>query len=275
MYVPIPGSSAVFHLFCKYPILLLVLPIIAGLSVSTVPATERCKCIAMITFAFDDGTADTVNIAYPILAKHGYTGTAYITTDFIGTGNGYYMNVEQIKRLAAAGWEIGSHGATHNNIAFASAADISYELEHSKAVLEALGFSPQTFAAPFGEYTGETLTIVKQYYFGQRTAESTPVLNTIPIADNYQIHAWVVTRNTSVTEVEENIKKAMDEKKWLILVFHTFDRDGDYSYSSTHFEEIVRYAWQLHSQGIHLENAGGNANAFCLLNRRDDINTKH
>jgi len=267
MYVPVIGTTSTFHLFCKYPILLLVLPIIAGIAISGVPATDRCPMIGMVSFTFDDGFVDTLNIAYPILAQYGYTGTAYIPTGLMDTESGYYMTTTDLQILAKAGWEIGSHGVNHYDLTTLDAATLTHELANSKTVLQVLGFNVQTIASPYGAYNTGVLVEIEKYYYGHRTAQNTPILNNIPVSDRYQIRGWVITNDTSVQQVEQYVKKAMDERKWLVLVFHKFDREGTYSYKSADFAQIVKYTWTLGYSAlkVYTTNYGLSGERMCAV----------
>src|SRR5512142_2277369 len=63
---------------------------------------------------FDDGNEDNYTAAFPIMQKYGFTGVLYIVVQYMNQPN--YMTVDQIKEMAAAGWEIGSHSETHREL---------------------------------------------------------------------------------------------------------------------------------------------------------------
>jgi peptidoglycan/xylan/chitin deacetylase (PgdA/CDA1 family) len=67
----------------------------------------------MVSLTFDDGLAGVFNYALPILKKYGVHGVSGIITSKIEAGNDDYMNWEQVRALAAAGWEIASHSVNH------------------------------------------------------------------------------------------------------------------------------------------------------------------
>jgi peptidoglycan/xylan/chitin deacetylase (PgdA/CDA1 family) len=86
--------------------------------------------------------------AYPILQRYGFTGAVYVIAGQIGVGK--YMNARQLRQLAGAGWEIGSHGWTHSSLRSQSV-DLAREIEESHQVLEELlDGSVETFAFPYG-----------------------------------------------------------------------------------------------------------------------------
>ncbi len=101
-----------------------------------------------IILTFDDGNEDNYTNAFPIMRKYGFTGVLYIVVDYVNTPN--YLTADQIKEMAAAGWEVGSHTKTHPNLMNSN--NVRYEVVQSKIDLEKmLGVPVLTFAYPFGD----------------------------------------------------------------------------------------------------------------------------
>lgn len=61
-----------------------------------------------------DGNASDLTSVAPILKKHGFGDTLYITSGWVGGGG--RLTGEQVKKLDAGGYEIGSHWALHPNM---------------------------------------------------------------------------------------------------------------------------------------------------------------
>jgi peptidoglycan/xylan/chitin deacetylase (PgdA/CDA1 family) len=104
-----------------------------------------------IIITFDDGDADNYTNAFPIMQKYGYTGVLYVAYAFIGIPN--YMSVDQIREMAAAGWEVGSHSISHpiNFLALDPAAMRAEIVGSRQKLMDLLGLPILTFAYPFGE----------------------------------------------------------------------------------------------------------------------------
>lgn len=101
----------------------------------------------MITF--DDGHLNNYTTAFPIMQKYGFTGILYIVANYVGADQ--YMNVDQIKEMAAAGWEVGSHSVTHSDLTSLEPERQRYEIVDSRQILESkLGVPVLTFSYPFG-----------------------------------------------------------------------------------------------------------------------------
>ncbi len=102
-----------------------------------------------IIITFDDGDLSVYETAFPIMRKYGLTGVAYIVGNYMDTDG--YMTAEQIKELAAAGWEIGSHSRSHRDLTRLRVPIQRQEIYQAKRDLEqATGVQASTFAYPFG-----------------------------------------------------------------------------------------------------------------------------
>ncbi len=98
---------------------------------------------------FDDGRSDGYTEAFPILQRLGLVATFYVITGRIGMTNN--LSSSQLRRLAAAGMEIGSHTVDHVRLSSADPAAARFQLTRSAAVIATVtGERPTTFAYPFG-----------------------------------------------------------------------------------------------------------------------------
>ncbi len=112
-----------------------------------------------ILLTFDDGSETVYTDALPIMQQYGFTGTAYIVYNFIGAAR--YMNKIQIRALYEAGWEIGSHSVSHQNLTTRPGKQ-EEEIVKSRQRLESYLEVPiRSFAYPFGAYDSDSLKFVK------------------------------------------------------------------------------------------------------------------
>lgn len=101
-----------------------------------------------ILLTFDDGNEDNYTAAFPIMQKYGFTGVLYIVVEYMNQPS--YLTTSQIKEMAAAGWEIGSHSETHHSLLVGEDQQ-RFEIVQSRTDLESrLGVPILTFAYPFG-----------------------------------------------------------------------------------------------------------------------------
>nr|WP_280703786.1 polysaccharide deacetylase family protein [Kitasatospora sp. GP82] len=113
----------------------------------------------LVGLTFDDGYADFARHAVPILHAYGFTATAYVVPDLLGTVNGWdtmgprkqLLTADQVTELAAAGWEIGSHGLGHQALPGLPATVLAEQTRQSRHTLEDLVNGPVTgFCYPYG-----------------------------------------------------------------------------------------------------------------------------
>ncbi len=105
-----------------------------------------------VVLTFDDGDISVYTHAWPIMQKFGFIGVVYIVGNRLQADG--YMNAEQIRILAEAGWEVGSHSMSHADLTKAHGKGrntLTWEVRQSRLYLEtALGVPVKTFAYPFG-----------------------------------------------------------------------------------------------------------------------------
>jgi peptidoglycan/xylan/chitin deacetylase (PgdA/CDA1 family) len=111
-----------------------------------------------VILTFDDGSDTVASTAQPIMQRYGFTGISYVIYYTIGLT--HYMNVDQIRALHAAGWEVGSHSLTHKDLTIPPYRHEN-EIVHSRHMLETkLGVPVLSFAYPFGAYDESSVDYV-------------------------------------------------------------------------------------------------------------------
>jgi len=70
-----------------------------------------------VVFTFDDGCASHATVAAPILKKHGFSGTFYVSDAYgFRDRKDWYMTWRQIKGMSDDGFEIGNHTRGHGQL---------------------------------------------------------------------------------------------------------------------------------------------------------------
>jgi peptidoglycan/xylan/chitin deacetylase (PgdA/CDA1 family) len=116
-----------------------------------------------VVLTFDDGCRCFLDGALPELSARGMTGTLFAVTGELGGTNRWdtadgereerLLDAEGLRAVAAAGIEIGSHGAHHRDLTALSAAELDAEISGSRAGLAvALGRPVETFCYPYGRF---------------------------------------------------------------------------------------------------------------------------
>jgi len=115
----------------------------------------------LVILTFDDGYDDNFNYAFDLMKKYNATGTFFIITNKIGKSE--YMSEEQIKELAKAGNEIGSHSVSHPSLEKYKGDSLNNELSRSKETLEKIVLDKIiSFCYPSGKYNEDTVKAAQQ-----------------------------------------------------------------------------------------------------------------
>jgi peptidoglycan/xylan/chitin deacetylase (PgdA/CDA1 family) len=150
-------------------------------------------CVAL---TFDDGYADNVLNAAPLLRAYGYSATCFVVSDQIGSYNAWdaerlggrkpLMTKAQLHTWIDSGFEVGSHSCSHPDLTTLSREAIMNELMESRVALGAItGRSVSTFCYPFGCYNSNVAGCVEQA--GYRLAVTTQRGRARAIDDPYRL----------------------------------------------------------------------------------------
>ena len=135
-------------------------------------ATKRCAGgFKPIVLTFDDGFRDFYTAAAPILHKHRFTATMFLSTGFIGDTRAFFtpsagdliknqkskikngrecLTWKEVLELHSKGIEFGSHTVSHPELDGLFWNDVELEIRRSKREIESrLGAPCTTFAYPY------------------------------------------------------------------------------------------------------------------------------
>lgn len=85
----------------------------------------------LVVLTFDDSVASHATFVAPLLKKHGFGGTFFITEGFeFTTDKEHYLTWEQIKALHADGFEIGNHTRHHTGVDGQKPEQLSADVEY-------------------------------------------------------------------------------------------------------------------------------------------------
>jgi len=126
-----------------------------------------------VVITFDDGYADTLTTAAPLLRKYRFSATCYVVVDAIGSYNRWdtefvrerktLMDRGQIERWLSAGMEVGSHSSSHPRLPQLDAPHQLAEIHESRTALQRmLNVQVEHFAYPYGKFTPDTVELVRR-----------------------------------------------------------------------------------------------------------------
>ncbi len=132
-------------------------------------AEERGAADGLVGLTFDDGYADFVEHALPVLARHQVTATLYVVAGLLGGRNDWddgprldLLDADGVRAVAAAGHEVGSHTLTHADLRGADAATLAHEVGESRRVLqEVLQADVPGFCYPWGRFDAPAADAVR------------------------------------------------------------------------------------------------------------------
>ncbi|GLW45526.1 polysaccharide deacetylase [Streptomyces sp. NBRC 14336] len=133
----------------------------------------------LVGLTFDDGYADFVDHALPVLRRHDCTATLFVLPGRLGGDNAWdplgprkpLLTADGIRYAAEAGVEIGSHGLTHVDLTRADDATLHAETDGSRALLAELTGAPvQGFCYPYGTVDARAIEAIRAAGYGYACA---------------------------------------------------------------------------------------------------------
>ena len=140
-------------------------------------AQQKGDARRLVGLSFDDGYADFIEYALPVLQRYGFTATMFVPADQLGKANDWdpegprkrVMSQAQLRQIADAGIEIGSHGFQHRSLPSTSDVELADEVETSRARLQDItGQDITGFCYPYGHLDARAVSSVRDagYAYG-------------------------------------------------------------------------------------------------------------
>ncbi|MEE1942955.1 polysaccharide deacetylase family protein [Streptomyces sp. TRM 70361] len=133
----------------------------------------------LVGLTFDDGYADFIGEAVPLLRRHGCTATVFVLPGRLGGGNEWdplgprkpLLTETGIRAAVGAGMEIGSHGMLHIELTGIGDEALRRETEGSRRLLEELTGRPVPgFCYPYGTVDRRVARAVRAAGYGYACA---------------------------------------------------------------------------------------------------------
>jgi peptidoglycan/xylan/chitin deacetylase (PgdA/CDA1 family) len=164
-----------------------------------------------LLITFDDGYEGVHRHALPVLAKHGFASTLFVSTGWIkgayDTGGGLdtMLDWDQVRELAAADVEIGGHSHTHPQLDQLDDDRLRHELIHCKEIVaDELGTVPASFAYPYGYSSRRVREAVRETGYAQALAVGNGLARRRQ--GPYAVQRVTVRRGTGIEEFERLVE---------------------------------------------------------------------
>jgi len=125
----------------------------------------------MVGLTFDDGYADFATAVVPVLLRYGFGATVFVVAGKLGEHNDWdqegpvkpLMTADQVREVADAGMEIGSHGLHHLSLPPIGTDVLAAETRRSREILESLLGTPvRGFCYPYGHVSRRVAAAVDE-----------------------------------------------------------------------------------------------------------------
>lgn len=129
---------------------------------------------AAYSFTFDDGTADQIDEAAPLLDQHGFKATFFLYPGSLREEDrgkkGKYGSLKEWRAVADKGHEIGNHSWSHAFLKrIQDEEKLTREIEGARAFLEErMGQPIPSFCFPFNQWTPDLRERVRRTHLGAR-----------------------------------------------------------------------------------------------------------
>ena len=127
-----------------------------------------------VLLSFDDGYADTAQVALPRLQAYGMRATLFVITGYIGQSNRWntracydaqHMTWDELRGWHVNGGDVGGHSHLHHCMTRLSLDELHETVEQNKRLLEReTGVVPRAFAYPYGRFNQAVIDVVRQHY---------------------------------------------------------------------------------------------------------------
>jgi peptidoglycan/xylan/chitin deacetylase (PgdA/CDA1 family) len=194
-----------------------------GLSLSALqPYLRGEKVGRVVGITFDDGYANNLVNALPVLKKHGFSSTCYVVSGLLGQTNRWdlhtgilaspLMGEQELRAWIGGGQEVGAHTRSHADLHQIDEAASQVEIGGSKSDLESLlGVPVSHFCYPYGRYHPAHIAQVRAAGFA--SASTTVRGRATAASDPFELPRVPVLRTTTLPVFLLKLFSAYEDRK--------------------------------------------------------------
>ncbi|NQZ60330.1 MAG: polysaccharide deacetylase family protein [Lentisphaeraceae bacterium] len=201
-------------------------------------STEPQKTVVL---TFDDSVKSQALFVAPLLIKHGFNATFFITEGFsFKSRKDLYMSWDEIKKLHAQGFEIGNHTKRHKSVKALSEKQLHESLQFIEKKCEKFAIpKPISFCYPGYKTAPKALKVLKErgYKFARAGGKIVSEIG----KDNLLLlpQAFDGKPKSTFAQFKAAVDQA-DEKHIPILTFHGVP-DIEHPWVNTDQEKFMKY----------------------------------
>lgn len=193
----------------------------------------------LVTISFDDGWADVVDVAKPILDEFGIKSSQNIIAESFRSLLADYMSLNEVHHLVKEGHEIASHSLRHCNLARLSETNLDYDINASKLALESEFGDIHGLAYPYGSFDDRVEQVASQRYDYVRTTETG--FDSL-LANRYRLRGVTITPGVSMESFQQLVDTAINNNLWINIIYHRVgDNAGEYAITAQQLRAQLAY----------------------------------
>lgn len=206
--------------------------------------------VGAVSYTFDDGLRNQYLIAAPIMEKLQIPGTFFVIPGQVSAtlqeaeakkpGAWGGVTWEEIRTLAAKGFEIGNHGYSHKNLVtqVKEPEELEHEIENSADMIrKETGIFPVSFCYPYNSFNEQVEKIVEKRHVVARTFQQ-----------------GIGARDTTAENINQWVDKLISQRKWGVAMIHGLT-DGFDPLRPDVFESHLTYA-KKHEKDLWIDTFG-------------------
>jgi peptidoglycan/xylan/chitin deacetylase (PgdA/CDA1 family) len=152
----------------------------------------------VVGLTFDDGCASDAMVAAPMLEEFGFSATFYLTVHWLGMPG--FLTHDDVRQLAARGFDIGSHSLSHAYLSDLPDAELTRELQESRDRLTRItGTVIRNLSCPGGRWSERVSRLAREAGY-ESVADSSP-LAWSSASDRFRIGRFAMTREISAADL--------------------------------------------------------------------------